>query len=68
MEQTNMAKIYKNQTYVVDILDFGSNGEGVAKIDGFTVFVPFALPDETVEILIVQLNLKYNFLSIHMIN
>ena len=33
-------KIEKNKIYEVDIIDNGAGGEGIAKIDGFTVFVP----------------------------
>ncbi len=53
--------VEKNQTYVVDIIDYGSNGEGVAKINGQTVFVPFALVGEKVEIIIVKVQKDYAF-------
>ena len=32
--------IQKNQEYVVDIIDNGFEGEGIAKIDNFTIFIP----------------------------
>ena len=54
MDKINAKIPQKNEKYVVKIIDYGSNGEGIAKIDGFTVFVPFSLIDEEVEILIVQ--------------
>ena len=38
------------QEYTVEITGLGSAGEGVGKIDGFTVFVLGALPKETVNI------------------
>lgn len=53
MVEKNKLILQKNQKYIVKIVDLGSNGEGIAKIDGFTVFVPFALIGEEVEILIV---------------
>lgn len=53
--------VEKNQTYVVDIIDYGSNGEGVAKIDGQVVFVPFALVGERVQIIIVKVQKDYAF-------
>lgn len=34
---------------VLDIIDYGSNGEGIAKQDGFVVFVPFSLVGERVK-------------------
>jgi len=30
----------KNEEYIVDIIDNGFQGEGIAKIDGITVFIP----------------------------
>ena len=38
-----------------EILSQGINGEGVARIDNFVVFVPFALPNEKVIIEIVNI-------------
>ncbi len=32
--------------YVVDIIDNGFEGEGIAKIDGLTVFVPGSIKGE----------------------
>ena len=32
--------IQKNQEYIVDIIDNGFEGEGIAKIDNFTIFIP----------------------------
>ena len=48
MENKNHIKI--NEIHTVNIDRFGAFGEGVAKINGFTVFVPGALPGETVDI------------------
>ena len=61
MDKINTKIPQKNEKYVVKIVDYGSNGEGIAKIDGFTVFVPFALINEEVEILIVQVKKDYAF-------
>ena len=46
--------IEKNKKYIVDIIDNGFNGEGIAKIDGFIIFVPKAIKGEKCEILIVK--------------
>ena len=35
--------IQKNQEYIVEIVDNGYEGEGIAKIDNFTIFVPGAI-------------------------
>lgn len=36
--------VEKNQTYTMSITDIGTNGEGIGRIDGYTVFVEGALP------------------------
>ncbi len=46
--------VKKNEKYVVDIVDNGFGGEGIAKIDGFTIFVPNSIKGEKCEILIVK--------------
>ena len=38
----------KNQTVKVSITDIGKNGEGIGKIDGYTLFVKDALPGDVV--------------------
>lgn len=40
--------VEKNKIYSTEIDGLGSGGEGVGKIDGFTIFVPGALPGEKV--------------------
>ena len=47
-------KIQKNKEYIVEIIDNGFQGEGIAKIDGFTIFIPNAIKGEKVKILIVK--------------
>ena len=32
--------VKKNQEYIIDVIDNGFEGEGIAKIDGFTIFIP----------------------------
>ena len=54
MEQT----LKKNDEYEVEILELGINGEGVAKINGQVIFVPFSLPGEIVKILIINTKAK----------
>lgn len=46
--------VEKNKKYIVDIIDNGFGGEGIAKIEGFTIFVPNAIKGEKCEILIVK--------------
>ena len=53
--------IKKNQEYIVEIIDNGFEGEGIAKIDGFTVFVPGAIKGEKIKILIVKVLSSHAF-------
>lgn len=49
----------KNEKYIVDIIDSGIDGEGIAKIDGQIVFVPFAIVGEKAEVLIISVKSKF---------
>ncbi len=44
---------------LVSIHGIGSSGEGVGRVDDFTVFVPFALPGETVKVSINMVKKTY---------
>ena len=46
--------VEKNKEYIVDIIDNGYEGEGIAKIDNFTIFIPEAIKGEKIKILIVK--------------
>lgn len=51
----------KNQEYECDIVDTGSGGEGIAKIDMKAVFVPYALAGERVRLKIVKAKPDFAF-------
>lgn len=51
----------KNEEYIVDIIDNGYEGEGIAKIGNFTIFIPGAIKGEKVKILIVKVTTSYAF-------
>jgi len=53
--------IEKNKKYIVDIVDNGIEGEGIAKIDNFIIFVPNAIKGEKIKILIVKVNKNYGY-------
>lgn len=48
----------KNEEYIVEILDNGFGGEGIAKIDGQVVFIPGAIKGEKVKIKILKVTAK----------
>ena len=53
--------IQKNEEYIVDIVDNGIDGEGIAKIDGYTLFVDGAIIGEKVKVLVVKANKTYGY-------
>ena len=53
--------VEKNKEYIVEIIDNGYEGEGIAKIDGFTIFIPNSIKGEKVKILIVKVLKSHAF-------
>ncbi|MDP4145041.1 MAG: 23S rRNA (uracil(1939)-C(5))-methyltransferase RlmD [Bacillota bacterium] len=51
--------VEKNKDYIIDITSMGFEGEGVGKINDFTVFVKGALVGERVEIKIIKITKNY---------
>ena len=54
-------QVEKNKEYIVDIIDNGFEGEGIAKIEGFTIFIPNTIKGERVKILIVKVLKSHAF-------
>ena len=53
--------IQKNQEFEVEIIDNGYEGEGIAKIDNFTIFIKGAIKGERCRIVIVKVNKSFAF-------
>ena len=53
--------MYKNTKHTVTIEANGAGGEGIARIDGYTVFVPYAVRGDIAEILIVKENKNFAY-------
>lgn len=53
--------VEKNKEYIVDIIDNGYEGEGIAKVDNYTIFIPGAIKGEKIKILIVKTNASHAF-------
>jgi len=51
-----MADLKKNDEIVVDIVDTGFKGEGIAKVDGLTIFIPDLLTGEKAKIKLLKVN------------
>ena len=56
-----MTPVEKNKEYEVDIIDNGYDGEGIAKIDDFTIFINGAIKGEKCKILIVKVKKSFAF-------
>lgn len=53
--------VKKNETYIVDIIDQGYEGEGIAKIEGYTIFIPGVIKEEKCKILILKTTKSHAF-------
>ena len=53
--------VEKNKEYIVDIIDYGAFGEGIAKVENFTIFIPSALKGEKIKVLIVKVQSSHAF-------
>jgi len=47
------------QTIEINIMDLNHNGEGVGRVDSFTVFVPMALPGDRVKASVISVKKSY---------
>ena len=61
----NKVPVQKNEEYIVTIIDYGCQGEGIAKINNFTIFIQRAMKGETVKIRIVKVNTSHAFRKIN---
>ena len=53
--------VEKNKEYIVDIIDNGYEGEGIAKINDFTIFINGAIKGEKCKILIIKVDKSFAF-------
>lgn len=53
--------VIKNREYELEIDNLGMNGEGIGRIEGFTMFIPGALPGERVRIKAVKVGKSYGY-------
>ena len=53
--------VKKNEQYEIEIIDIGSNGEGIGKIDNFTVFVENAVVGDILDILILKVKKSFAY-------
>ena len=53
--------VRKNNEYILNIVDNGYEGEGIAKIEDFTIFIKGAIKGEICRILVTKVNKSYAF-------
>lgn len=53
--------VEKNGEYIADIVGLGHDGEGVGRVNGFTLFVHGALPGEKVRIKVLKLKKQFGY-------
>lgn len=53
--------VEKNNEYILDIISVGYEGEGIAKIDGYPIFIEGAILGEKVKALIVKVKKNYAY-------
>ena len=53
--------VHKNESYEVEILDLTHEGAGVARVNGFTLFVPNTLPGERAKIKVIGIKKGFGF-------
>jgi 23S rRNA (uracil1939-C5)-methyltransferase len=53
--------VHKNESYEVDIVDLTHEGAGVARVNGFTLFVPNTLPGERAKVKVVGIKKGFGF-------
>ena len=53
--------VEKNRIYTMEITGIGANGEGVGRIDGYTLFVDGAMTGDHIEVKVIKAKKNYGF-------
>jgi len=61
MKQHVEVPVEKNGEYEAEIIGIGHSGEGVGRVDGFTLFVPGALPGERARVKVLKVKKQYGY-------
>lgn len=60
----NQYPVTKNQELTVDVIDLTHEGMGIAKVDGYPLFIENALPGEKVTIHVLKVGNKFGFAKV----
>jgi 23S rRNA (uracil1939-C5)-methyltransferase len=58
---TTAQPVVKNGEYIADIVGIGHEGEGVGRVEGFTLFIQGALPGEKVRAKVLKLKKQFGY-------
>ncbi len=61
MERNLYMELKKNDILTVIIQDLGSEGEGIAKVEGYPIFIKDAVPNDVVKIKIIKAKKTYGY-------
>src|SRR5690625_7202878 len=61
MMSIKKAPVEKNDILTLTIEDLTHEGNGVAKVHGYPLFIPGTLPDELVDIKVVRINKNFGY-------
>ena len=56
--------VKKNQEFEVDILDLSHEGNGIAKVDGYLLFIENTLPGERALVKVLKVGNKFGFAKV----
>ena len=54
-------RVNKNDELEAEVIDLTHEGSGVCKVEDYPIFVPHALPGETIKLKVVKTNKRYGF-------
>jgi 23S rRNA (uracil1939-C5)-methyltransferase len=60
-QDTRSIPVEKNGEYIADIIGIGHEGEGVGRVNGFTLFIHGALPGEQVLVRVVKVKKQFGY-------
>ncbi len=61
MRKNKELPVKKNENYIMQIIDIGTVGEGIGKVNGYTIFVEGAVLGDIVEIKVVKLGNSFGY-------
>lgn len=61
MENERALPVIKNECYILKIEGLNGDGDGVGKIEGYTLFVPGALPGDHIEAKVIKTKKSYGY-------